>query len=216
MSFSPCWVHVDPERVNTHAAPAPPLSPDPPISAVLPSAESATLLPNSPSPVSPVPVSFSPCWVQVDPERVNTHAAPTPAGLNVPPLSAGPPISAVLPSAESATLVPEFAFPDVVEHGLSGVARAVELSALLGPRGPRAREHPRPAGFSCCSEWRSARLSAQCCHLPTAPHCSRTVRLPISSRAGQLFALLDQRVDPQRIVSTPIPHAHQQLGALQL
>ena len=85
-SFSPCWVQADPERVNTHAAPTPPLSAGPPINAVSPSAESATLLPNSPFPVSPLPslaqlpvqspTSFSPCWVQVDPERVNTHAAP--------------------------------------------------------------------------------------------------------------------------------------------
>ncbi len=75
-SFSPCRVQVESERVNTHAAPTPPLSAGPPINAVSPSAESTTLLPSSPFPVSPVPVSFSPCWVQVESERVNTHAAP--------------------------------------------------------------------------------------------------------------------------------------------
>ncbi len=76
VSFSPCWVQVEPERVNIHAAPRALLSPLPPISAVLPSEESATLTPNRPSPLSPPPVSFSPCWVQTSPERVNTHAAP--------------------------------------------------------------------------------------------------------------------------------------------
>ncbi len=136
MSFPPCWVQVEPERVNTQAAPVLPLSSGPPISAVSPSAESATLSPNLPSPVSPVPVSFSPCWLQVEPERVNTQAAP------LSPSSRGPPISAVLPSAESATLVAEFAFCDVGEFAFSGVARADELSALLGPGRARAREHP--------------------------------------------------------------------------
>src|SRR5262245_35794142 len=41
-SLAPCWVHVPPLRVNTHAAPALLLSADPPTMAVLPSAESAT------------------------------------------------------------------------------------------------------------------------------------------------------------------------------
>ena len=45
VSLEPCCVHVDPERVNTHVAPAPPLSNQPPISAVFPSPDSATLLP---------------------------------------------------------------------------------------------------------------------------------------------------------------------------
>src|SRR5580692_2658900 len=78
VSFSPCWVQVEPERVNTHAAPLSLSSFQPPISAVSPSADSATIVPNLPSPLSPPPVSFSPCWVQVEPERVNTHAAPFP------------------------------------------------------------------------------------------------------------------------------------------
>jgi len=58
--------------VNTHAAPTPLLSPPTPISAVLPSLDKAT------GPQGAVPslaVSFEPCWVQVDPERVNTHDA---------------------------------------------------------------------------------------------------------------------------------------------
>src|SRR5438874_55035 len=75
------------------------LSPEPPMSAVLPSEESATLEPSLGAPLAPTPVSFDPCWVQVEPERVNTHAAPGP--------SSGPPTSAVLPSEDSATLKPK-------------------------------------------------------------------------------------------------------------
>src|SRR5438094_140237 len=110
VSFEPCWVQVEPERVNTHAAPGP--SSGPPTSAVLPSEESATLAPNLPgnffapgsSLISPLPVSFDPCCFHSDPDgSVNTQAAPTPL------LSPGAPISAVLGSAEledSATLKP--------------------------------------------------------------------------------------------------------------
>ena len=105
VSLEPCWVQVEPERVNTHAAPTPPLSERPPINAVFPSPDSATLQPNSPLPIAPEPVSLEPCWVQVEPERVNTHAAPTR------PLSPGPPINAVFPSPDSATLEPKSALP---------------------------------------------------------------------------------------------------------
>src|SRR5665213_4499669 len=93
--------------MNTHTAPAPQhgsfgevLSERPPISATLPLAESATLLPNEPAPISPLPVSCVPCWVHVAPERVKTHTAPTR------PFSSGAPTSAVLPSEDSATLWP--------------------------------------------------------------------------------------------------------------
>ena len=44
------WVQVVPERVKTQAAPFSPSSPGAPISAVLPSPESATLVPNPPCP----------------------------------------------------------------------------------------------------------------------------------------------------------------------
>src|SRR5271166_1270298 len=97
---SACCVHVAPERVNTHAAPAWVEFSSPPIRAVLPSPDSATLRPNSPLPISPSPVSLVPCWVQLEPEPVNTQAAP--AWL----LSEKPPIRAVLPSPESATRSP--------------------------------------------------------------------------------------------------------------
>src|SRR5437588_619561 len=96
-SRPPCWVHTPPLRVNTHPAPAMLLSAQPPTSAVLPSADSATEIPCCAFPVVPVPMSLPPCWVHVPPLRVNTHTAPAE------PLSCGPPTIAVLPSAASAT-----------------------------------------------------------------------------------------------------------------
>src|SRR5947209_1344412 len=79
-SLPPCWFHTPPERVYTHAAPAPALSPAPPTKAVFPSADSATDVPCCTlrllSPTAPVPTSLPPCWLHVPPERVNTHAAP--------------------------------------------------------------------------------------------------------------------------------------------
>src|SRR6185437_5610860 len=43
-SFDPCWVHTPPLRVNTQTAPWLSLSREPPVMAVLPSADSATEL----------------------------------------------------------------------------------------------------------------------------------------------------------------------------
>src|SRR5438874_13458591 len=90
--------------MNTHAAPTP-LSPDPPINAILPSAPRATEIPNVACPASPPPVSFPPCCDQDSPERVNTHAAPACS------LSDGAPIRAVFPLAERATLAPSSPLP---------------------------------------------------------------------------------------------------------
>src|SRR6516165_3372043 len=96
-SFLPCCVQTPPPlRVNTHAAPALPLSDHPPTMAVLPSADNATDMPWRAFPTAPLPTSFLPCCVQVPPLRVNTHAPSAPQ----------PPTMAVLPSAESATDIP--------------------------------------------------------------------------------------------------------------
>src|SRR5207245_936854 len=105
VSFEPCWVQGEPARGNTHAAPTLLLLAKPPISAVLPSEDNATLEPNWPAPVSSLAVSFCPCWVRGEPARVNTHAAPTLL------LSMKPPISAVLPSEDNATLRPNWPAP---------------------------------------------------------------------------------------------------------
>src|SRR5262249_41127456 len=96
-SLFPCWVHTPPLRVNTHAAPTPLLSKNPPTMAVLPPPDSATEEPCAAVPPAPVPTSLLPCCVHPPPLRVNTHAVP--ALL----LSSGPPTIAVLPSADSAT-----------------------------------------------------------------------------------------------------------------
>src|SRR5262249_57177676 len=77
-SLAPCWLHFSLARVNAHTAPAPELSSGPPMTAVLPSEDSATPEPKCAAPLSPLPVSFAPCWLQVEPVRVNAHAAPTP------------------------------------------------------------------------------------------------------------------------------------------
>src|SRR5215831_10670544 len=95
-SFLPCCVQTPPLRVNTHAAPALPLSDHPPTMAVLPSADNATDMPWRAFPTAPLPTSFLPCCVQVPPLRVNTHT----------PSASQPPTMAVLPSAESATDIP--------------------------------------------------------------------------------------------------------------
>src|SRR5262249_44039740 len=97
-SLPPCCLHIPPLRMKTHTAPAKP-SDGPPTAAVLPSADSATEKP-CPARAPPVPTSLA-CWLQNTPTvRMKTHAAP--ALL----LSFGPPTTAVLPAAESATDVP--------------------------------------------------------------------------------------------------------------
>ena len=52
----------------------------------------------------PLPVNFVPCWVQVEPVRVNFHAAPV---LLIPLKSREAPITARLPSDDSATAAPK-------------------------------------------------------------------------------------------------------------
>src|SRR5207237_10452480 len=74
LSLLPCCFQLEPERLKIHAA----LAPKPPRRAVLPSLESATLFPNSSSPLLPFPVSFLPCCFQLEPERAKTQAAPGP------------------------------------------------------------------------------------------------------------------------------------------
>src|SRR5205814_1312116 len=105
VSFVPCCAHVDSVRLNTHAAPALLLSPLPPTSAMLPSADNATATPCRVDPTPPVPTSFAPCCVHVVRLRVQIHTAPTPV------LSLGPPTIAVLPSEESDTACPCVALP---------------------------------------------------------------------------------------------------------
>src|SRR5262249_32396328 len=97
-------------RVNTNAPPAPSSSANPPTMAMLPSADSATDVPWRAPRKAPLPRSLLPCCVQTPPRRVTTHAAPAapnPKGTDRSHgLSPGPPTSAVLPSADSATEVP--------------------------------------------------------------------------------------------------------------
>src|SRR5947209_702495 len=101
-------IQVELMRVYTHTAPSPALSPGPPMNAVLPSDDRPTAVPNALLFVSlgaKVGEIFGPCWVQFGPDRVNTQAAP-PVPVPPAPRLPGPPISAVLPSADTATLSP--------------------------------------------------------------------------------------------------------------
>src|SRR4051794_37234860 len=87
------------------------------MSTMLPLADSATLPPKKPGPVSSLAVSFGPCCVHTPDERVNTHAAPFPHTPQEDPTrtwSLGPAISAVLPSADNATLCPKLGSPRVL------------------------------------------------------------------------------------------------------
>src|SRR5260370_1203254 len=96
-SLVPCCVHTPPLLVQAHRAPTFPLSFTAPAIAVLPSPERDTDQPCSACPAAPKPTSLAPCWFQTPPLLVQTHAAP--AKL----LSSGPPMMAVLPSADSDT-----------------------------------------------------------------------------------------------------------------
>src|SRR5262249_33294233 len=91
------WVAVG-GGTNTHAAPAPLLSPEPPTRAAL--QDNATERPWLALPTAPVPTSLAPCWLHVPLLRVNSHAAP--ASL----LSDTPPTIAALPFADRATETP--------------------------------------------------------------------------------------------------------------
>src|SRR4051812_15333885 len=102
---APCAAQVVPLRTRTHAAPTALLSRLPPTKAVLPSLESATLTPKRLAPTVPAPVILTPCWLQALPARVKTQTEPLPAA------SSSPPISAVLPSGVSATLLPKWPVP---------------------------------------------------------------------------------------------------------
>ena len=78
-SLLPSCDHTPPLRVNTHAAPVLKLSYGPPTTAVLPSAEIATDLPNLATPAAPAPTSLLPSCDHAPSLRVNTHAAPAKA-----------------------------------------------------------------------------------------------------------------------------------------
>src|SRR5262245_7317435 len=73
--------------------------------AALPSPDSATAKPGAAAPAAPLPINLAPCCVHTPPLRVNAHVAP------MPPLSPGPPRTAVLPSSDSATDRPCWAPP---------------------------------------------------------------------------------------------------------
>src|ERR1700727_1980583 len=75
------------------------------------------------------------------------------------------------------------------------MARADELPALLGPGRARTREHPRRPGGAAVvarADQRGVAVSGDRDAKAESPGCD-------FARAGELCALLDPRVDPQRI-----------------
>src|SRR5580692_1941466 len=77
----------------------------PPISAVSALVDRATLSPQPVSAATPLPAGTRAGLLQLEPDRVLTHTAPA-SFSPFSPSVLGPPMSAVLPSPESATLQP--------------------------------------------------------------------------------------------------------------
>src|SRR5262249_37244118 len=86
-SLCPYWVQIPPPRLNTHAAPLLELSSNPPMIAVLPSADSATdeLCLVLGAGTALVLTNLASCWVQFALLRVKTHAAPSSLLSSEPP-----------------------------------------------------------------------------------------------------------------------------------
>ena len=158
VSFGPCWVQVEPERVNTHAAPTPLLSSGPPIRAVLPSADSATLSPND---AGPGLVAGGELWALLGPGRARAREHPRRPDAR----------RCRCPAADQGRVAVSGQRHAVAELAGSGLVAGGELWALLGPGRARAREHPRRPDPRC----RSGRRSGPCCRRRTAPRSSRPV-----------------------------------------
>ena len=129
--FGPCCSYVEPARLKSHAAPRYELSPLPPTSAVLPSAESAISPPEA-GPCGGVRRGhLRPTCVHVEPDRANCQKPPAPASREAP-------ISARFPSADSAR--------PAANRGKLPDRRHGQLRPLLAPRPTRACEDPGGAG----------------------------------------------------------------------
>ena len=110
-----------------------------PMSAVFPSADSATLSPHRRRRevgvrqlhVDHVSRDDLVCSVHLEPERTNTQAAPTP------PLSWLPPISTVFPSEEIAELLPS-SLPPITSDGAGIFCCSMNGSTRSGYRAPRS------------------------------------------------------------------------------
>ena len=91
-SLGPCWAQPMPLRVNTHVAPVPLLSKNPPTAKVPPSADKATEVPWYAGPTVPVPMSLGPCWAVPKLVLVTVKAVADMAG--VPPVVEMVPVEA--------------------------------------------------------------------------------------------------------------------------
>ena len=134
-------LHTPLVRVNTHAAPVSLLYRSPPMSAVLPSADTDTEIPWCAIPSRTVPQSLSPCWVHAPLICVKIHMAP------VPSLSLSPPTTTVVPSADTATELPCPAIiletPVPTSLICEPLVRLYTHAAPAPPLSARARPQPR-------------------------------------------------------------------------
>src|SRR5437667_12041098 len=79
-SLAPCWLHTPPLRVYTHAAPALPLSRNPPTMAVFPSADTSEERRVGAAPTSLRSTCAAPCFHNTPLLVETTHAAaPSPS-----------------------------------------------------------------------------------------------------------------------------------------
>src|SRR6478672_3909416 len=201
-SFSPCCVQPPSLRINTHAAPAGPrpkgtdrshgLSLGPPMSAVLPSADSASDMPWLAAPTAPEPTSFLPCCDQIPRLRVNTHAAP------VLSWSDQPPTIAVLPSADSATEAPWRAIPMAPEPTSCLPCCDQTPRLRVNTHAPSARQPPTiavsPSADSATDvPWPSGRPESltRPALVPTSfsPCCSQALPLRTNTQAAPVVLL---------------------------
>ena len=133
-----------------------------------------------PAPVSPLPVSFAPCCVQVPPERVNTHAAPT---------------SLLSPGRRSGRCSRPPTAPRSSRSGRRRLAAAGQLRALLRPGAPeRVNTHAAPTSPLSGAADRARVPVGRQRHAGRRTSRRRARRPTIS-----FVALLDQRVEHELV-----------------
>ena len=143
----------------------------------MPLSDSATLMPKRPLPISPGPVSFGPCWVQLDPERVKTQAAPLAAVVGPPADQGG---VAVVGEGHGRPEAPG-----------AELFRAGQLRALLGPGFPeRVKTQAAPA-----SELSKLAADQGGVAVGRQGHARAEASVAALTAAGQGRALLHERVD---------------------
>ena len=191
-AWTPCWVQTPPLRVQTHAAPAPPLSWSPfRTIAVLPSAErdnGITLIgsspPRPPEPTSLGPPGPDPSAPGQDPGRPRTTV-----------VTHDPPTIAVLPSADRDTEVPCLALQR--RRVPTSLSPCWPHTPLLLVNGPPPRQHPR---------YRQTHPRWRCCRRRTGDTPSPCRRSP-RRRCRPAWSLAGVHTTPLRVHTHATPAA---------